>query len=144
MARFSPSKRRSSGDGKSSCKPGSVGSGARGGGTARRASSGGRRSRRLLSPPLADVASSAGMTTNKRAAGLGNLSPVRVKRERVDSDRTIDKDGPTAWPESDAAVKTEGMKVSCKVEHTEAAGAFKALLRYHVFAAESLLAEVVP
>lgn len=103
--RLSHSKQRSSGDNNESDRPEIVGSEARGGG----------------------IPSSTSMKTKKRAADAGDLHSVRVKRERVDSGN-IDEDQSRTWSESDAVAKAENVEVPCKVETTEAAGAFKSYL----------------
>lgn len=73
------------------------------------------------------------MKTTKPTAGVGDLSPVRVKREGGDSER-MNEDEP-GWSEPDAVVKTEDMGVPCKAELTEVSGAsmFFCVPMYRVF-----------
>ena len=74
---------------------------------------------------MAEIPSSVSMKTKKRA-GSRDLRPVRVKRERDDSNSVMDAGESRALSESDAVVKTEDMEVPCcKVEPTAAAGAFR-------------------
>lgn len=74
-----------------------------------------------------DISCTNGTKTKKRAAGVGDVHPVRVKRERIDTDKVMAEDESRAKSEPETVVKTEDMEVvPCKEEEpTEAAGAFK-------------------